>query len=321
MCFIQTNSEKCLVGHGPFKKAHQPASEKISFYLPDFFLSDPRPWWIPSQTEIIPVKELALPCFGKIDWSPPLKETFNRDFAGMRRLIAEGKLKKGVPVFFETGDRGIDRVSAQAPPESPDENFLYGFLDDNSGMAGCTPEVLFKIDGHTIRTMALAGTKESGSPEKKLRLEHRWVVEDVVTQLKLFGSPQVGESLTVSTGGLTHLKTGITVTAARTPDFSEMIRALHPTSALGTFPRDPEMKWLKRQSPVRGRFGAPFGVRFPDGRAFCLVAIRNVMWEKNRVQIGSGVGIIGLSDPEEEWEELRLKREAVKRMFCQRPPT
>lgn len=314
ICFIQIDSENGLVGYAPFEKAALPTSEAISFYLPNFFLNDPQPWWRPARTEIIPVAALKWPRFGKTDWQPPSKEKFDSDFSELRHLFNEGKLKKGVPVFFEEGT--FEKCHSESEERSHPDSFFYGFLDDDSGMIGCTPEVLFEIDGNTIKTMALAGTQESGSTEKKLWLEHQWVVEDIVTQLKSFGTPNVGNTFPFKVGGLTHLKTEIAVTASQIPDFADLVCALHPTPALGTFPRDPGMKWLKRQNPVRGRFGAPFGIRFPDGRAFCLVAIRNVMWEKNRVQIGSGAGIIGLSDPDEEWEELSLKREAVKKMFC-----
>ena len=65
----------------------------------------------------------------------------------------------------------------------------------------------------------------------------------------------------------------------------------------------------------RGRFGAPFGVEWPDGRAHCVVAIRNAQWNGPDVMIGAGGGIIEQSVLEREWAELQLKHAAVKRLL------
>ena len=311
--FLQINSKRCLLGFGPFEKMAQPPSGKTAFYLPDFFLEDPTPWWLPSRTEIISATALEIPTFVGIDWTPPSREKFNRDFADLQKKIAKEGFRKGVPVFFERG-KMKEHCSASFTTKNDGDGYYYGFQDGTSGMVGCTPEILFAMNGCKIKTMALAGTLESGATEKKLQQEQEWVVEDIVTQLKNFGTPNVGKRISVKAGELTHLKTDITVTADQPIPFEDLIRTLHPTPALGTYPRDAQMKWLKHQAPDRGRFGAPFGVLFPDGEAICLVAIRNVIWNADSMEIGSGAGVIASSDLHEEWEELRLKRESVKKM-------
>jgi menaquinone-specific isochorismate synthase len=73
-------------------------------------------------------------------------------------------------------------------------------------------------------------------------------------------------------------------------------------------------------SPLRGRFGAPFGGFYRETASaelsqHCLVAIRNIQWQKTDVQLGSGCGIVPDSRLENEWDELKLKRESVKRML------
>ena len=66
---------------------------------------------------------------------------------------------------------------------------------------------------------------------------------------------------------------------------------------------------------ARGRFGGPIGVEWPDGRAACLVAIRGVQWEDGAVALAAGGGVIARSQLDREWDELALKRTAVKGML------
>ena len=68
---------------------------------------------------------------------------------------------------------------------------------------------------------------------------------------------------------------------------------------------------LHQKPNLRYGFGAPFGVSM--GReAFCVVAIRNVQFVKDKAYIGSGCGLVKGSRIESEWEELKKKRQSVK---------
>jgi menaquinone-specific isochorismate synthase len=112
---------------------------------------------------------------------------------------------------------------------------------------------------------------------------------------------------------MAHLKTDIAVAVTSPVTFGDLVRALHPTAALGVAPRSAGTELMPSLGPSeRGRFGAPFGIEWPDGRAHVLVAIRNVQWNGPTVTLGAGAGILAESQLEREWEELRLKRSAVK---------
>jgi menaquinone-specific isochorismate synthase len=147
--------------------------------------------------------------------------------------------------------------------------------------------------------------------------EHQSVVEDIATALAPLGSVQVGARELLCLPLLTHFKTDLTLHPRDAVGFDQLVRVLHPTAALGVAPRDAAPHLLRRLDPDggRGRFGAPFGVEWPDGRAACLVAIRNVQWRGREVTLGAGGGVIDQSRLETEWMELALKREAVKRML------
>jgi menaquinone-specific isochorismate synthase len=98
-----------------------------------------------------------------------------------------------------------------------------------------------------------------------------------------------------------------------------LLRRLHPTPALGPLPRTEAT--MRRLLEWRARlgcppaFGAPFGL-WDHGRFDAVVAIRGVWWDANDLRIPAGCGIIEASRLVNEWRELRLKREAVKRFLA-----
>jgi menaquinone-specific isochorismate synthase len=100
--------------------------------------------------------------------------------------------------------------------------------------------------------------------------------------------------------------------------FFEMIRRLHPTAALGVWPRtEAGERWLREadRGVKRRTFGAPFGLEREDHSALALVAIRNLQLSGDKIRVGSGAGLLAESRLEREFDELREKREQVKALF------
>ena len=64
------------------------------------------------------------------------------------------------------------------------------------------------------------------------------------------------------------------------------------------------------------QFGAPFGL-WDQGRFDAVVCIRGIWWADTKLSLPAGCGIIEPSRLVNEWRELRLKREAVKRYLAQ----
>jgi menaquinone-specific isochorismate synthase len=204
---------------------------------------------------------------------------------------------------------------------APGPSLAYAAWTAEGGMVGASPEILFTRTGTCVRTVAVAGTspagQASGMPDdpKECR-EHQSVVDDITGALRPFGPVTVGAREILRLPGLAHLKTDIHVTAAESPPFSALVAALHPTAALGVFPRTAGLAVLRDSGPHRrGRFGAPFGVEWPDGRASVVVAIRSVQWTGRTVLLGAGAGLVAGSRLEREWAELALKRATVKGML------
>lgn len=330
--FIETAPGRVFIGWGPFEQLPFRRPGRPAFFVSDFFLDDPHPWRHPARWEETTFDELAsrFEDHGspRIEWEAPSIESWSSLFESARAAMLRGDFNKVVPVLFEHGRaaRGdhwrwlFTRLGAL-----PRGMRAYGYSYQSHGMAGGTPEFLFESDGRGYQTMALAGTRPAARADellgdaKELR-EHRMVVDDIVRRLAPFGNLEVEPLGILRMPSLAHLATAIRFeeSGAEKMSFTEMIRRLHPTAALGVSPRtDAGERWLREadRGVKRRTFGAPFGIEREDHRALALVAIRNLQWQGENWRVGAGAGLLAESRLEREFDELREKREQVKALF------
>lgn len=296
-----------------------PAEGDLSFYAPDFALSNAEPWLIGTETAYAKLEPRGLP---RLEHRvQPSGAEFERHLEEILQHIAVGDFEKVVPIVCEDLEFAapVDASMFQTLEERPG-TFSYGFEFQSEGMSGQTPELLFEVRDGVMRTMALAGTGKSGGPslleDLKERHEHQIVVDHICAELGTYGEPVLGETQERDYGKIKHLLTPIEVRLKERVTYMDLVHALHPTAALGGWPRKPAVHWLEKQPYhiSRKRFGAPFG--FQNGEHMvCVVAIRGVQWSGSRVRISAGCGVVEESEPLREWNELRLKRESIYRSF------
>ena len=111
-----------------------------------------------------------------------------------------------------------------------------------------------------------------------------------------------------------HTFTLVQVKTEKMPSFEELVRLLHPTPALGIAPRD-QFPLLKEWREGATHLGAPFGLRVNAQNFLCLVSIRNLRWDSEFYYVENGCGIVEESHLDDEWRELKFKRESVKKVF------
>jgi menaquinone-specific isochorismate synthase len=263
--------------------------------------------------------------FPDCQWQPLDAAPFSEVFQEIMAAIHSGVFEKTVPVVTETG-------ACTQPPGAAIRNAMmrqeppllsYGWMDSGSGFAGATPELLFSLEGGGLETMALAGTARSEDrdvfavDEKEIR-EHEYVAQSLVAKLLDLGQTHRHSREILDLGSIVHFLTHIEVELQSPLTPGELLRRLHPTPALGPLPRTGTtmrrlLEWRARlDCPLT--FGAPFGL-WDHGRFDAVVAIRGVWWDGNDLRIPAGCGIIEASRLVNEWRELRLKREAVKRFL------
>jgi len=269
-----------------------------------------------------------------IEWMAPDLNQFRQQFTWLQQQIQKKLLSKGLPITVQSGRGFKFSVAAKLQVlknilQKNTDQYLYGFWNATSGFIGFTPEILVDANKNEFETMALAGTwaKAAGVVNDfknlKIQNEHALVVEDILKQLSDEQLLYKSETEILEIEYLFHLKTKFKYACADEKMFSDkvnsiqkIIQKLHPTAALGLFPRSKlffyEFQKLELQNQ-RQNFGAPFGF-VGNERSFVLVAIRNIFWQKNEVSIYSGCGVTADSDFETEWQELESKRNSVKKI-------
>jgi menaquinone-specific isochorismate synthase len=319
-----------VIGHGPFTEAAEPPADGVAFHVRDFAMADPLPWKIPSRVERGTRAGFAAgfdgPPVPDCQWQPLDAAPFSEVFQEIMAAVHSGFIEKTVPVVTETG------TCMQAPGPAIRSAMMrqgppllsYGWTDSGSGFAGATPELLFTLAGSRLETMALAGTARSEDrdvfavDEKEIR-EHEYVAQSLVAKLLDLGQTHRHSREILDLGSIVHFLTLIEVDLQSALSPGELLRRLHPTPALGPLPRTEAtmrrlLEWRERLG-CPPAFGAPFGL-WDHGRFDAVVAIRGVWWDGHQLRIPAGCGIIEASRLVNEWRELRLKREAVKRFLA-----
>ena len=187
---------------------------------------------------------------------------------------------------------------------------------------GATPELLAAVQGRQLRSMALAGSIARGQTaeeddrlgaqllaSRKDRVEHQIVVDRLRQRLL-----PISETLDFGALGLRklrniqHLHTPIRARLREARGALPLVKALHPTPALGGDPRRVALRLIRDLEPIpRGWYGAPVGWLDAQLDGQFAVAIRSAVAQESRAWIYAGGGIVARSQPQAEWQETALK--------------
>ena len=193
---------------------------------------------------------------------------------------------------------------------------------------GATPEVLAEVtaDG-TFHTMALAATQPLTAEftprtaiwrQKEIEeqaLVARYIV-NCFKQLRLREYHETGPR-TVVAGQLLHLRTDFEVNLTQVPFPSlgtDMLRLLHPTSAVGGMPKAAALHFLGQHEgydrAYYSGFLGPVNVAAP-GVARLYVNLRCLQLRPTEAILYAGTGLTADSDPAREWQETEMKLQTV----------
>lgn len=202
----------------------------------------------------------------------------------------------------------------------------YSFLihQKNSGtFIGSTPERLAYLNNRLLLTDGLAGSISRGesatedalmekqllNSPKNLR-EHRYVVRSIARNLQPFSKnvdypdrPGVKKLRNVQ-----HLFTPITAYLKEESAYLDIISSLHPTPAVGGYPRKQALDYIRRFEEFdRGWYAGPVGWLNLNRCGEFSVAIRSGIIKDDTAHFYAGCGILSDSDPVTEWKESQLK--------------
>jgi menaquinone-specific isochorismate synthase len=196
------------------------------------------------------------------------------------------------------------------------------FLVD--GFCGASPELLVSRVGDVVRAQPMAGTTpRSGDPQldsrraadllasSKNREEHQITIDMVHETLLPWCSylDAEPEPSVVAAASVQHLATLVEGRLSEPPpSVLELVAALHPTPAVGGWPRAESLALIDEiEVGDRGRYAGPVGWVDAAGNGSWAVGIRSVSLDGTEARLWAGVGVVADSDPEVELEETRAK--------------
>ena len=248
--------------------------------------------------------------------------------------FAEGRLGKVVLArraeFGFDGDLDPTLLLESLKAVTPGCFHFYAEPEEGTAFLGASPERLFRRDGRSLQSEAVAGTRprgvssadDEGLREELLhsakdRVEHTYVstgirealeplceeleIEDSVADMKLAR----GRHLRSKIRG--KLRDGVTDAG--------LLEAMHPTPAVGGHPRSEALDEIRALEPFdRGWYAGPVGWIGADASDFA-VGIRSGLVRGQKLALFSGAGIVAGSVPEEEWAEIEQKISDFTGMF------
>ena len=202
----------------------------------------------------------------------------------------------------------LGQLLAQQP-----SSVVYAYGNGQSSFVGATPERLIRLVGNRVDADALAGTSWPGSlalSETKNRHEQALVVQAVCAALAPFcATPPVAEPAQEHAAGqLLHLRSRVAATVRPGTTLFELVRALHPTPAIGGFPVALAQAWLAAHNEQRsGWYSGGIGLLSPDGDGEFSVALRSALLSGNTAELQAGAGIVAGSNARHELAETTAK--------------
>lgn len=193
--------------------------------------------------------------------------------------------------------------------------FVYYWSHPETGnWLGATPEHFVELKKSKLTTVSLAGTLPANASSNdwtsKEYNEQQLVTDSILSDL---ASATENASIehhpreTMQAGHLQHLRTKITVSSENIA-LDRVIKALHPTPAVGGIPKNNSAKYLQSIEGYNRMFYTGFlGVLNGHHNVNLFVNLRCAKIENKRIFLYAGAGITHDSVAEDEWEEIFRK--------------
>ena len=265
----------------------------------------------------------------------PFRALFSREaFCGMvdraKRYIREGDIFQVVlsnRLEAEMSGSLLDayRILRTANP-SP---YMFYFSGSDLEIAGASPETLVKVEGETVHTFPLAGTRRRGATEEedlalekelladeKERAEHNMLVDlgrNDVGKVSRFGSVEVERYMEIERfSHVMHIGSVVKGLLKENKDALDALDAILPAGTLSGAPKIRACQIIQElEQAKRGIYGGAIGYLDFSGNLDTCIAIRIAYAKEGKVFVRSGAGIVADSVPENEYQECLNKAAAV----------
>jgi menaquinone-specific isochorismate synthase len=223
-------------------------------------------------------------------------------------------------------DGELDGISLARELWKATPGCFHFYVEPEAGTAFvcATPERLYRRNGRLVRSEAVAGTRPRGASyaddedlkeellgSEKDRSEHGFVKQGIREALgPLCGKVEVEDGVSeMRLASRRHLVSRVRAELSDGVTDAEVIGALHPTPAVGGYPKKEALEGIRALEPFdRGWYAGPVGWVGAEGAEFA-VGIRSGLVRGDTLALYSGAGIVAGSTPEGEWAEVEQKIE------------
>lgn len=204
------------------------------------------------------------------------------------------------------------------------------FLDfDDLKIVSCSPERLIRVDGKTIETRPIAGTRPRGKTQKedialsaelilskKEQAEHVMLVDlerNDLGRICKYGTVEVNEFMVIEDySHVFHIVSNVRGDLKEGMDWCDTLRACFPGGTITGTPKIRSMEIIDELENVqRGIYTGSIGYLSFSGEIDLNIVIRTFVIKDNKAYIQVGAGIVADSDPEREYYETLYKAEAL----------
>ena len=208
--------------------------------------------------------------------------------------------------------------------------YLFFIKRKNSIFFGSSPEMFLKISGNVAEVESVAGSAPRGEKSESDRLlekvlstseknhrEHQYVSEFISDVLKNFSSSvRITEEKQIKKlDNIQHLITRISAELENNNLF-ELIDSLFPTPAVCGVPKSIAMSFIRKlEVHDRGLYSGLVGWIDFKNNCELAVSIRSALVKENIVTAFAGAGLVKNSDPDEEFQETKLKLDPILSLF------
>lgn len=207
--------------------------------------------------------------------------------------------------------------------------YMYFLKMGERKIVGSSPEMLVRVEGRTVETFPIAGTRpRTGDPEEDRRLaeellsdpkeraEHVMLVDlarNDLGKVSKLGSVRVTDFMKVHRySHVQHIVSRVIGELKRENDCHDAFKAVFPAGTVSGAPKIRAMEIIEELEPVRrGPYAGAVGYLSYNGNADFAITIRTLVATGRTCSIQVGAGIVADSIPEREWFETEHKAKAL----------
>jgi len=207
--------------------------------------------------------------------------------------------------------------------------YMYYLAFGEREVVGSSPEMLLRVEGRTIETFPIAGTRPRSNDVRKNRMlrkelladpkekaEHLMLVDlarNDVGKVAKYGTVKTTDFMSIMEfSHVQHIVSRVVGELQEGSDCFDAFRAIFPAGTVSGAPKPRAMEIIDELEPRRrGPYAGGVGYFSYNGNADFAIAIRTLFRSGREGYLQAGAGIVADSVPSKEWLETEAKAQVL----------